>query len=49
VENLLTTFLKEFEARDRGGYSFSVDNDTEHDFAQALPEPPKPPEIDGFV
>jgi hypothetical protein len=49
VENLLTTFLKEFEARDRGGYSFSVDNDTEHDFTSAPPEPTKPPEIDGFV
>lgn len=32
VENLLTTFLKEFEARDRGGYTFSVDNDSDHDF-----------------
>lgn len=31
TENLLTTFLKEFRARDEAGYKFSVDNDSEHD------------------
>lgn len=31
AENLLTTFLKEFMARDEVGYTFSVDNDSEKD------------------